>query len=86
MCRAIEEVSSGTLENCTRPLLSWKRKVIENMGTPPLQKGGVNYITQTPRRWDRLWLPPDKEGPEHVDTFLQTREVLDPSFPKDQSV
>jgi hypothetical protein len=33
-----EEVSSGTWENSTRPLPSWKRKVIEHIGTPP------NYI------------------------------------------
>ena len=33
-----EEVSSGTLENSTRPLLSWKRKVMEHLNTPPLWK------------------------------------------------
>ena len=42
-----EEVSSGTLENSTRPLPSWKRKVIEHIGTPPLWKGEANYIPQT---------------------------------------
>jgi hypothetical protein len=32
-----EAVSSGTLENSMRPLPSWKRKVIEHIGTssPP---------------------------------------------------
>jgi hypothetical protein len=34
-----EEVHSGTLENSTRPLSSWKRKVMEHLGTPPFQKG-----------------------------------------------
>jgi hypothetical protein len=43
----IEEVSSEPLENSTRSLPSWKRKVIEHTGTPPLQKGGANYIPQT---------------------------------------
>jgi hypothetical protein len=43
----VEEVSSGTLENSTRSLTSWKRKVIEHIDTPPLQKGEANYIPQT---------------------------------------
>jgi hypothetical protein len=47
-----EEVSSGTLENSTRPLSSWKRKVIKNIGTPLLWKGGANYIPQTTGRRD----------------------------------
>ena len=42
-----EEVNSETLENSTRPLPSWKRKVIEHIGTPPLWKGEANYISQT---------------------------------------
>jgi hypothetical protein len=42
-----EEVSSGTLENSTRPLPSWKRKVIQHIGTSPLWKGEANYIPQT---------------------------------------
>jgi hypothetical protein len=42
-----EEVSSGTLENSTTPFPFWKRQVIEHIGTPPLQKGEANYITQT---------------------------------------
>jgi hypothetical protein len=41
-----------TLENSTRPCPSWKRKVIENIGTPSLQKRGTNYIPQTTGRGD----------------------------------
>jgi hypothetical protein len=36
---ASEEVNSGTSEKSTRPLPSWKPKVIKNTGTPPLWKG-----------------------------------------------
>jgi hypothetical protein len=43
----IEDVSSGTLEISTRPLHSWKRKVIGYLGIPPLWKGKANYIPQT---------------------------------------
>jgi hypothetical protein len=57
----IEEVSSGTVENSTRSLPSWKWKVIKNIGTPPLRKGGANYIPQTTGRRD--W------PPELIDTF-----------------
>lgn len=35
MCHVSEEVSSGTMENSTRPLPSWKRTVIEHIGIPP---------------------------------------------------
>jgi hypothetical protein len=42
-----EEVNSETLENSTRPLPSWKRKVIENIGTTPPPEGRANYILQT---------------------------------------
>jgi hypothetical protein len=35
------------LENSTRPLPSWKRKVIEHIGTAALWKGEANYISQT---------------------------------------
>ena len=45
-----EEVSSGTLEKSTRPLPSWERKVI---GTPPVRKGGANYIPLTSGRRDQ---------------------------------
>jgi hypothetical protein len=41
-----EEVSPGTLENSTRPLLSWKREIMEQVGTPHLQKGEVDYISR----------------------------------------
>jgi hypothetical protein len=44
-----EVVSPGILENSTRPLPSWKSKVI---GTPPLWNGGANYIPQTTGRRD----------------------------------
>jgi hypothetical protein len=44
---AYKEISSGTLENSSRPLPSWKRLVIEHIGTPLLQKGEANYIPQT---------------------------------------
>jgi hypothetical protein len=47
---AIEEVSSGTLENYTRHLSSWKWNII---GTPILQKGGASCITQTIGRRDQ---------------------------------
>jgi hypothetical protein len=42
-----KKFNSGTLENSTRPLPSWKRKVIEHTGTSPLWKGEANYIPQT---------------------------------------
>jgi hypothetical protein len=42
-----EEVNSGSLENSIKPLSSWKRKVIEQIGTPPLWKEKANYIPQT---------------------------------------
>jgi hypothetical protein len=74
MAKAQEEVSSGTLENSTRPLPSWKRKAIEHIGTPPLWKGGANYIPQTTERGDRpstitIGHFAGGGGLEHVDTF-----------------
>jgi len=42
-----EKDSSGPLENSTRPLPSWRRKVVGHLGNPPLQKEGTNYISQT---------------------------------------
>ena len=80
------------MENSTRPLPSWKRKVIEHIGTPPLQKGGANYIPQT--TVENHWHI--REAQSSVDTFLrmddhslpslrsQTRKALATSFPKDQ--
>jgi hypothetical protein len=49
-----EEVNSGTVKTSTRPLFSWKRKVIEHIGTPPFQKGESNYIIQTTGGTDHL--------------------------------
>ena len=49
-CINIEEVSSGPLENSTRPLPSWKREVMEHVGTPALQKGEADYILQKDHR------------------------------------
>ena len=42
-----KEVNSGTLENSSWLFPSWKRKVIDHTGSPPLQKGEANYIPQT---------------------------------------
>ena len=63
---ALEEVSSETLKNW--PLSSWKRKVINNMGSPPLQKGRGNYIPQTTRGGTNHQLPASRGGPALVDT------------------
>ena len=76
---AIEEVSSGTLENSTRPLPSWKRKFIEHTGTPFLrpQQGLTTdhlQIREAQSTKTDHWLPP------------QTRKALATPFPKDQSV
>lgn len=64
---SIEEVSSETLENSTRSLPFWKRKVTVHIGTPPLWKGEANYISQTPRGNQ----PADVGSPEHLDTILR---------------
>lgn len=76
----LEEFSSGTLENSTRHLLSWKRKVIEYISTPPLWKGKAKYIPQTTEGTD-LWPSADKRSPEHVDTFLRAEGLLLPLPP-----
>ena len=65
-----EKVSSGTVENSIRPLPSWKREVIEHIGTPPLLKIETDYFSL--------------DGPTLGHS--QTRESLATSFPKDQSV
>ena len=80
--RGGEEVTSGPLENSTRPLPSWKRNII---GTPSLQNGEwLNFIPQTPGvgvgpKARKHFL---QAGP--TVGHLQTREVLAISFPKDQ--
>jgi hypothetical protein len=38
--KQIEEISSGTLENSTRRLPSWKRKVMEHIGLSSLGQEG----------------------------------------------
>lgn len=53
LAKTLEEISSGTLENSTRPLPSWKREIMEHIDTLPLQKGEANYIPQKYHRGDR---------------------------------
>ena len=76
-----EEVSSGTLENSTRPLPSWKREVMEHLGSPPLGKGEANYIPQTTEGTTNHQPPASGGGPEHVDTFLDHWPPTDKGSP-----
>ena len=76
-----EEVTSGPLENSTRPLPSRKRKVLKHLGTPPLntllkQGWGLESVDRPsatcrlgrPRADTYLdcWPPTDKGSPCHL--------------------
>jgi hypothetical protein len=75
--KGVEEVSSGTLENFTEPLSSWKKKFIEHIGTPLF--------------WERHYIPQTTVGsnlqmhPEHVDTFLRADGLSLPPLPDKES-
>jgi hypothetical protein len=87
-----EEVSSGTLENSTRPLPSRKRKDIEHIDTPPLRKAErvITFLRSQGRGPTISHLPVGEAQSTQTHSLaighLQTREVLATSFPNDQSV
>ena len=89
-----EEVTSGHLEDSTRPLPSRKRKVLKHLGTPPLntllkQGWGLESVDRPSAtcRWGRpRALRHIPQGGQLTVGHLQTRDVLATSFPKDQSV